>query len=263
LEFTSAVDRVSPETQQVVAIGGAGQGLGRALAIGFSRAGYRVVLIGRTLAKLEQTQALLPGGAGLIVAADLTDPDQVRSAFARIESECGGLDVLINNSGSYRPFRFDQATDEEIRESVNQNFMAPVWSIRAAIPLLRRRGAGDIVNVSTQSVDTPQPYMIIYAAAKAALEALARGLRNEFFGEPIRILTVTLGVIADSVIDPKWLDHQDAYLAALKRCGLEQTFVFPGATPESITASVLHAVAAPRDIYLQQIDVRGMPPPSQ
>jgi NAD(P)-dependent dehydrogenase (short-subunit alcohol dehydrogenase family) len=250
---------MSQQAQRVAAITGAGQGLGRALAIAFSRGGYRVALIGRTLAKLEQTQSLL-SGPSLLVTADLRVSAQVRSAFARIEAECGGLDVLINNAGSYSSFRFDQATDEEIHDAVNQNLIAPMWCIREAIPLMKRRGVGDIVDISTQSVDTPQPYMIVYAAAKAGLEALTRGLRNEFYGEGIRFLTVTLGVIADSVIDPKWFELKDAYLAALKRCGLEQTFVFPGATSESIAASVLHAIAAPRDIYLQQIDVRGMPP---
>jgi NAD(P)-dependent dehydrogenase (short-subunit alcohol dehydrogenase family) len=250
---------MSQQAPRVAAITGAGQGLGRALAVASSRAGYRVVLIGRTLAKLEQTQSLL-SGPSLAVTADVTASDQVRSAFARIEAECGGLDVLINNAGSYSSFHFDRATDEEIHDAVNQNLLGPMWCIREAIPLMKRRGAGDIVDISTQSVDTPQPYMIVYAAAKAGLEALTRGLRNEFYGEGIRFLTVTLGVIADSVIDPKWLDLQDAYLVALKRCGLEQAFVYPGAKPESIAAAVLHAIAAPRDIYLQQIDARGLPP---
>jgi NAD(P)-dependent dehydrogenase (short-subunit alcohol dehydrogenase family) len=252
---------MTPQGQRVVAITGAGQGLGRELAVASSRAGYRVALIGRTLAKLEQTLALLPG-PGLTVTADVSDSAQVRSAFARIAAEYGGLDALINNVGSYRPFRFDRASDEDVHDAIKQNLLAPIWCIREAIPLMKRRGAGDVVDISTQSVDTPQPYQIVYAAAKAGLEGLARGLRNEFYGEGIRFLTCNVGVIADSVIDPAWTQQKDAYMHALERCGLDRTFVFPGATPASIAASVVHAISAPRDIYLQQIEVRGMPTPN-
>ncbi len=248
-------------SNRVVAITGGGQGLGRAIAVAFSRAGFGVAILGRTRAKLEETQKRLVGPSAAIVA-NLIDPDQVRAAFAQIARELGGLDALVNNAASYSPFAIEKASDEELHEVVNQSLFAPLYCIRESIPLIRKRGGGDIVNVSTQSVETPQPYMVAYAAAKAGMEAVSRGLRNELAGQPFRVMTIQLGVIADSVIDAKWESQKDAYMIAMQRAGMEHTFVFPGATPESIAASIVHAVTAPRDIYIQTIQVRGMGPVS-
>jgi NAD(P)-dependent dehydrogenase (short-subunit alcohol dehydrogenase family) len=247
---------MSESSSRVVVVTGGGQGLGRATAIAFSAAGYDVAVIGRTASKLEETVAVL-GGRGLSVIADVTQPDQVRRAFSEIVAAFGGVDVLINNAASYSPFRFETAADDDIGRMISQSLVAPMYCIREALPLMRRRGAGDIVNISSQSADTPQPFMIVYGAAKAAIEALGRGLRNELRGEPYRIVTFQVGVIANSTVDPNWLRQKEDYLAALERSGIGPLFTFPGASPESLAASIVHVVSAPRDIYLETVVARG------
>lgn len=242
---------------KVAAVTGAGKGLGRETAIALSRAGFAVAMIGRTLATLEQTGAML-AGPYLAVAADLTDPDQVRGAFGRIAEELGGVDVLVNNAASYAAFPIDQASDGQILDVIHQSLVAPIFCIRAAIPLMRARGAGDIVNISTQSVDVPQPYMIVYGAAKAGVEALSRGLRYELRKEPIRTIVVNLGAIAGTVPDAQWLAQQAEFGAALKRSGLSDMFILPGTQATSIAATIVHAVTAPRDAHIQTIEIRGM-----
>jgi NAD(P)-dependent dehydrogenase (short-subunit alcohol dehydrogenase family) len=180
----------------------------------------------------------------------------VRGAFATVERVFGGLDVLINNAGGFVPFPIERATDEDIARIIGQNLTLPIYCLREAIPLLRKREAGDIVNISSQSADTPQPHMIIYGAAKAGLEAISQGLRYELKGEPIRVTTLQPGVIQKTDFDPAWADRRESFRAAMNKAGLADTFIFPGSSAHSIAAAVVHAVTAPRDISFETIKVR-------
>lgn len=246
-------------TRPAVLVTGGGQGVGRATAIAFGAAGWDVAIAGRTLSKLEETAGLVEGLC-LPIAADLADADQVRGVFARIEAEFGGLDALVNNAAARQPFPFDTASDAEIRRTVEHSLLAPMWCVRAAIPMMRRRGRGDIVNVSSQSVETPQPLLIVYAAAKAGLETFSRGLRNELAGEPIRTTVIQLGVVAGSEFSDDWRKHRDAYVRKATRAGVDRLFITPGASPESIAAAILHTVTSPRDLLVETVVVRGTSP---
>ena len=146
---------------KTVVLTGAGQGLGRAAAIAFSEAGARVALLGRTLGKLEQTAEKMPGES-LAVSVSLDDPQSVREAFTQVAQKWGGIDILINNAASYDIFKIEAATDEQIQNSINTNLTAPVYCIREAIPLMRKNGGGHIVNISTESIHHPIPYLTLY-----------------------------------------------------------------------------------------------------
>jgi NAD(P)-dependent dehydrogenase (short-subunit alcohol dehydrogenase family) len=241
--------------KRVVVVTGGGQRLGRAIALAFGAADFDVAVIGRTAAKLDETVDML-SGRGIGVVADLTDPNQVRAAFATIVKSFGGVDALINNAASYTPFPFEEATDDQITGMIAQSLLAPIYCTRESLPLMRRRGMGDIVNISSQSVDTPQPFLVVYAAAKGGLEILARGLRNEYRGQPFRFITFQIGTVAGTHIDPNWT-LKDRFNEALERSGLDRTFIAPGASAQSLAASILHAVTAPRDVCIQSVEARG------
>jgi NAD(P)-dependent dehydrogenase (short-subunit alcohol dehydrogenase family) len=245
---------------KVAIVTGGGQGLGRGIAIALSEAGYRVAVLGRTLAKLEATAQLCPGEC-LTVACDLIDPDAVRDAFAKVDEAFGRLDVLVNNAASYEAFELTEARDEQIINVVTQSLIAPMFCARQAIIAMRKAGGGDIVNISTQSVRTPQPMMIVYSAAKGGLDVFAQGLRNEFRGENIRVLTVQIGVVANSTLDTADPEGAAKYLTKLEHAGLEKAFVFPGSTPADIAASIVHAVTAPRNTVIEDIVIRGFEGP--
>ncbi len=240
----------------VAIVTGGGQGLGRGIAIALSEAGFRVAILGRTLAKLQATADLCTGEC-LPVACDLIDPDQVRAAFATVTDTFGRLDVLVNNAASYEAFPLTDARDDQIVNVVTQSLIAPMYCSRQAVIEMLKGGGGDIVNISTQSVLTPQPTMIVYSAAKGGLDVFAQGLRNEFRGENIRVLTVQIGVVADSVLDTADPEGTAKYLAGLERAGLEKAFVFPGSKPADIAASIVHAVTAPRNTVIEDIVIRG------
>jgi len=134
---------------KVIVITGAGVGLGRALARRFAADGESVVLLGRTLAKVEAAAAEI-GERAMAVACDVGSPDSVRTAFAAVAARHARIDVLINNAAVFQPFLIAEASDAQLLEAIATNLTGPMLCARAAIPLLNR--GGHIINVSSESV---------------------------------------------------------------------------------------------------------------
>ena len=129
---------------KTIVITGAGTGLGRVLARRLANDGARVVLLGRTIAKVQAVVDEV-GEPALAIACDVGDPDSVRSAFATIADRCGHIDVLVNNAAIFQPFTVEEASDAQVRSAIDTNLLGPIWCARAAIPLLRASAAGLIV----------------------------------------------------------------------------------------------------------------------
>lgn len=175
---------------KVIAITGANGGLGRALAQRFAGEGESVVLLGRSLAKVEAIAADI-GGNALAVACEVTSADSVRAAFARIAEAHGRLDVLINNAAIFQPFLIEEATDEQLLGGIMANLAGPILCARSAIPLLGRGGL--IINVSSESINLPFAHLLIYQSAKAGLERFSLGLHDELKDKGIRSCVVRAG----------------------------------------------------------------------
>jgi NAD(P)-dependent dehydrogenase (short-subunit alcohol dehydrogenase family) len=248
-----------PDKRKVAIVTGAGQGLGEAVALAFAANGIHVAAVGRTEAKLRNTVAKASGKA-IAVPADLTQPDQVRTAFRAVTEQLGGIDILVNCAAEYSPFRLDEATDAQITNMVTVSLTASLFCMREAINWMRQRGGGDIVNITTQSVVLPQPFMTVYAAAKAGVETVSEGLRYELKGENIRVMICQIGIIADTISKPGFTELQQRMNASWTRTGIGPMYAFPGSDAKTIAASVVHAVNAPRDTYIQAIQLRGMDP---
>jgi NAD(P)-dependent dehydrogenase (short-subunit alcohol dehydrogenase family) len=178
---------------KVAAVTGATSGSGRAIARLFAREGAHVVLLARGLDRLKTMEDEL-GDASVGLPTDIGDPESVRSAFAGIEGRFGKLDILINNAALYRSCVFENLPDDDIMAQVRTNFLGPVYTCRAAVPLLRAAGGGDIINTSSEATIECFPFMSIYTATKAALEALSQSLRYELEAEEIRVTTLVQGV---------------------------------------------------------------------
>ena len=175
---------------KVIAITGANGGLGRALAQRFAAEGEQVVLLGRSLAKVEAVASEI-GGNALAVQCEVTSADSVRAAFARIGELHGRLDVLINNAAIFQPFLIEEATDEQLLGGIMTNLAGPILCARSAIPLLGRGGL--IINVSSESINLPFAHLLIYQSTKAGLERFALGLHDELKDKGIRSCVVRAG----------------------------------------------------------------------
>jgi 3-oxoacyl-[acyl-carrier protein] reductase len=175
---------------KVIAITGANGGLGRALAQRFAGEGEEVVLLGRTLAKVQEVADLI-GDRAMAVACDVADPRSVTAAFAAIAERHPGIDVLINNAAIFKPFLIAEASDDQILSGVLTNLAGPVFCARSAIPLMARGGL--IINVSSESINVPFAHLLIYQATKAGLERFALGLHDELKDKGIRSCVVRAG----------------------------------------------------------------------
>ncbi len=173
----------------VSGVGQAGQ-IGAAIAAALGEAGAKVVVAARRRDALEaRVQELEARGiAAALAAGNLGDPAAARGAVATAEQRFGGLDLLINAAGgltSYGPFLESDvaALDRELASNLRTVFAMS----QAAIPALRRRGGGAIVNFASIAVRQPQPSLAAYAAAKGGVAALTRALAREFGDDRIRV----------------------------------------------------------------------------
>jgi len=178
---------------KVAAVTGATSGSGRAIAKRFIDEGAHVYLLARGIERLRDMEADLgPRAVGL--PTDVGDPSSVRAAFEVIEHQQHKLDILINNAAVYRPVPFDALTDDEIMIHFRTNLLGPIYTCRAAIPLMRAAGGGDIINTSSEATIEVFAMLSMYAVTKAGLEELGRALSIEYGREEIRVTTVVQGV---------------------------------------------------------------------
>jgi len=167
---------------KVIVITGAGVGLGRALARSFAADGDSVVLLGRTVSKVEAVAAEI-GDRAMAVKCDVASPESVRAAFAMIAERHSRVDALINNAAIYEPFPIVKATDEQILNAVATNLAGPMLCARAAIPVMDK--GSHIINVTSESVGMKFPHLSVYQSSKAGLERFSTSLFHEL--EPVGI----------------------------------------------------------------------------
>ena len=177
---------------KVAIVTGAATGLGKQVAIKLVAAGARVAILGRTRHKLEALADIL-GPAAFPVVADVANPDQVRAAFNQVDSHFGPVDILVNNTALYVPFRIEDADDQGLIDTFNTNLLGAAFCIREATQRMKSKGQGDIINVSSESTRNPFPYLTVYAASKGGLETLSAGLRAELHEYGIRVAVLRVG----------------------------------------------------------------------
>lgn len=186
---------------KVIVITGAGEGLGRALARRFATDGETVVLLGRTLAKIQAVAAEI-GERATAVACDVSSPDSVRTAFAEIAKRHPHIDVLINNAALYEPFLIAEARDDQILNAIGTNVAGPIFCARAAIPLMGR--GSHIINVTSESTEINWPFLVLYQSTKAAAERFSQGLNYELDSSGIKVTTVRAGQMMEEGKSPGW-----------------------------------------------------------
>ena len=160
---------------------GAGSGIGRAVSVALQSAGYSVVLAGRRAEPLERTaaSASATGGRMLTVPTDITDPDSVRTLFAKTRETFGRLDVLFNNAGTNAPaIPLEDLLYEQWIQVVAVNLTGAFLCAQEAIKLMKvqRPQGGRIINNGSISAHAPRPHSAPYTATKHAITGLTKSL---------------------------------------------------------------------------------------
>jgi meso-butanediol dehydrogenase/(S,S)-butanediol dehydrogenase/diacetyl reductase len=227
---------------KIIVVTGAGDGLGRALARRLAADGDTVVLLGRTLSKVQALADEL-GAPHFAVQCDVGDPDSVRAAFAGVAEKHPKIDVLINNAGIFEPFTLAGAKDELITAALNTNLAGPIFCAREALSLFG--GSGHIINVTSESVNNKMPMLWMYAGTKAGLEFVSDMWSRELEAEGVRVTVVRAGQMFDETKSPPpWpMDVAIQFMQETAKVGLN-----PRERPISHYNSVTNAFRAVLDM---------------
>lgn len=185
----------SLEGKRVLVTGG-GSGIGEALVEGFVAQGAAVAFVDISDAPSHALVERLSGSAAVAPRyhpLDLTDLDAIRTGFATIETELGGVDVLVNNAANDDRHTIDEVTPAYWDERMAVNLRHQFFAAQAVVPAMRRAGGGVILNFGSISWHLGLPDLVLYQTAKAAIEGLTRSLARDLGRDGIRVNTIVPG----------------------------------------------------------------------
>lgn len=176
-------------------ITGASRGFGRIWAEAALNRGDHVTATARKLADVADLKQRF-GDAVLPLVLDVTNAEQVQQTVQQAYAHFGRIDVLVNNAGTSLFAATEEASDEQIRDLFDANYLGMVRVLRAAVPLLRKQGNGHILGVSSGLGITALPLIGFYCATKWAVEALHEALAQEVKAFGIKVTLVEPGAYA-------------------------------------------------------------------
>jgi len=186
---------------KVVVITGAGNGMGRQMALEALRRGAKVFGVDLSEDALKATAELAGKQAKFAyTAANITDRAAVAALPAKVEAAFGPADVLVNNAGIIQPFVKVNVLEFEAADRVmNVNFFGPFNMIKAFLPGLLTRPEAQIANVSSMGGYGPVPGQTVYGASKAAVKLLTEGLRSELLGTKVAVTLIYPGAVGTDI----------------------------------------------------------------
>jgi NAD(P)-dependent dehydrogenase (short-subunit alcohol dehydrogenase family) len=171
---------------------GAGSGIGRATAERLAEAGCQVTLIGRHVARLNETADLV-GDLAFAAPADVTDPDALAASIEVGRDRFGPIDILVNNAGAASSAPFLRTDADALRAMLALNLEAPAEAARLVLPGMLTRRWGRIINVASTAGLKGYPYVSAYVAAKHGLVGLTRALAMEVASKGVTVNAVCPG----------------------------------------------------------------------
>lgn len=222
-------------TDRVAIVTGAGQGIGRGIALGFAEAGAHVVCAARTQADVDATAAEVRarGRRALALSCDVTKTESLEQLVAATIEEFSRIDVLVNNAGGTGPRPALDTSERFFEAALRFNVTSAFLLSRLCIPkMIESAGGGAIVNISSRSSDMVQTSFVAYGAAKAALNMLTRNLAAEV-APKVRVNAISVGGV-----DTRSLAMVLANDALKKQFEANTPMARPG-TPEDIAAAAL------------------------
>ncbi|MDZ4783613.1 MAG: glucose 1-dehydrogenase [Planctomycetia bacterium] len=195
---------------KVALVTGASKGIGAAIAQGLATCGALVVVSSRKQDAVEAVAAEIrtQGGKAEAIAAHAGDPAQLRSLVDACTERCGGVDILVNNAATNPKFGplLDQNLDV-FEKTLAVNLKGPFELCRLVHPLMRARGGGSIINISSIGGLRPEPMLGLYNVSKAALLSLTQAMAREWGGDQIRVNAICPGLVQTKFSEALWRDE--------------------------------------------------------
>jgi len=240
-----------PLAGRVALITGASSGIGDATARVLAEAGAKVAIAARRHERLEVLARELSkaGAEVLVLAADLLREDENQRIVAETEKHFGRLDILVNNAGVMLLSPVDGANPDDWRRMLELNVLGPMVSSQAALPGMRARGGGHIVNISSTAGRIANPSASGYSASKFGIVAFSESLRREVYKDNIRVSVVEPGVVEtelrDHIPDAGTKETLNAWAASVRQL-----------QPEDVANAVLYCVTQPAHVNVNEILMR-------
>jgi short-subunit dehydrogenase len=224
---------------RTVAITGGSSGIGRATAVRFARAGWRVGLVARGSAGLDAAAREIAGLGGKVatVPADVADDAATESAAARIEAALGPIDVWVNSAGNGVFGRFLDVSDAEFRRVTAVTYGGTVNGTRAALRRMRARDRGTVINVCSGVAFHGMPLLTSYSGAKYAVRGFADAVRSELLQEGSRVRITT---VFPPAVNTPYFRHAASHLDRPPRPAK------PVYQPEVVAEAIFRAALSPR-----------------
>jgi thioester reductase-like protein len=191
---------------RIVLVTGASSGIGRATALKVAAAGATVLLVARSVEKLEETKAEIEsaGGVAHIHRADMSDVEDVERMADEVLTYHGHVDILVNNAGRSirRSVELAYERFHDYERTMQVNYFGAVRLILALLPAMQARKSGHIINISSIGTQTNPPRFSAYVASKAALDAFGRVIASEVIDDGIHITTIHMPLVRTPMIAP-------------------------------------------------------------
>ncbi|OCI98381.1 oxidoreductase [Agrobacterium sp. 13-626] len=232
---------------KVVVITGASSGLGEATARHLAERGATVVIGARRVDRIKALAAELiaTGSEVVAVETDVTDRDQVKTLVDTAVERFGRIDVLLNNACLMPLAPLERLKIDEWDRMIDVNIKAVLYGIAAALPHMKARKSGHIINVSSVYGHVVDPGATVYCATKHAVRALSEGLRKEV--KPYNIRTT---IISPGAVSTELLDHiSEKDIQTGTRDFVSKIAIGPG----TFARSVAFAISEPDDVDINEI----------
>ena len=235
-------------TDKVAVVTGGSRGIGLAIARTLVERGARVAITATSDDSLSAAAGELgkvsANAAVMALRADVRSYEEVERAFSSVVHQFGGIDVVVNNAGVGAFSAVADMTIEEWRQIFDTNVSGVFHGCRAAVPHLRARGGGWIINISSLSSTNPFPEGAAYCASKAAVNAFTEAFMQEVRHDGIRVACVLPGSVRTNFMGRPSSDKDDWKLA-----------------PDDVAQVVVDLIAHPTRSLPSRVEIRPARPP--
>jgi len=234
--------------EKVVLITGASSGIGEGCARLLAEKGARVVLGARRVERLEQLVADIRAAGGQAIARrlDVTDAADVQAFADAAMAEYGRIDVLLNNAGVMPLSMLEALKLDEWNRMIDVNIRGVLHGIAAALPVMQKQRAGQIINVASIGAYRVSPTAAVYCATKYAVRAISDGLRQEVGGD-IRVTLVSPGVVESELAESISDEGAREAMREFRKVAI---------SPSAIACAVAYAIEQPADVDVSELVVR-------
>ena len=230
-----------PHYQQCAIITGASSGIGKATALAFAKAGINLVLVSRSLNKLDAVASAVRslGAEATVVPLDLSQIESISKQMGSIAKEFAPIDILVNNAGMAYTNTLQETTLTDWQQVIDLNLTSVFQCVQGILPEMRKRKTGLIINIASIAAKTPFPEWGAYCVSKAALATYAKVLAAEERNNGIRVATVFPGAVSTPIWDTDTVNVE-----------LDRSMML---SAETVAASILQTALLPPEAVIEEL----------